>query len=120
MNIATGEVKNMSSDEKKDTWAEEYRAMTALNNELAKTQLEHIKNVEARAQLEHVQAVAINVNSLRDNDLAARREWQRHCVAVALVQGLLADSNTIKDDYARAKRAYDLAELMMQEREARK
>lgn len=113
-------------NEKSHTWAEEYRASAELAKELAKTQLEHIKNTEARQQIEHEQAAAINTISLRDNDSAAKREWQRHCVAVALAQGLLMRpygvdyDNKIQNDVELVKRAHDLAELMMQEREARK
>ncbi len=102
------------------TWAEEYRATTALNSKLAKTQIDHLKKTETRQQIAHEQAVALNAIVLHDNTLAVRREWQRHCVAVAIAQGLIARPYTVSTDVDLVKRSYDLAELMLQERERRK
>jgi hypothetical protein len=75
---------------------------------------------EARAVIEHEQAVAINKSTIENNTPESMREWNRHQVAVAAMQGMLADPDVrgTADEIAAA--AYDFAEAMMVEREKRR
>lgn len=99
----------------------DFEASVQVQRVLQSLQLEYIRNSEARAAVEHEQLMA-------DNAPEAKREWQRHQVAMSVLNALLIgrpagdlagdNADSIRRGYAIA--AYDMAEAMMQERERRK
>lgn len=104
------------------TIEEDREEILGLQWRAAKLQLEHIANTEAHAAMERPLTLAYNRMLAEGSTPEAKREWQRHQVAVAAMSGILASKTLGWSDEVWSKIpkvCYNLAEFMMLEREKR-
>jgi hypothetical protein len=103
---------------------EKWARMIEIDCELKEAQLAHIRNTEERqerAEAERDYISAHNRHLAEESTPEAKRDWQRHCVAVqAMAAFIIAKGQDpwIDNDMASlVAGSYGIAEVMMKERE---